>query len=1296
MSLEHEAAVVPITAVAHWNGCYLVGTGNSLRLYSADFHALTKTRVFEDQVIHGIILSDASTTTEEEVILVIWGSRSVRFAWAKIGIEEPEIWLGPNLVAGDWILDARFDTLTADGLELDEATGVHRQTRVPLVTAHNALLELKCRWRMDQMQRHRAASSQTSLTELTAASRCILYSANLLWLSTSRILVAAGTAFGEIIVWSCNIRDTIAGPDIKVTTHNVFTGHEGSIYGLRISPYLVPIHERGTQRLLASCSDDRTIRVWQIATVDDSDNVTAPQEVIDKAKEKETGFYADAMRTPIEFSDDAGQLALALGHASRIWNVHFLPCKSSAGTEALLPGLTSVGEDATCQFWDLALDNDGRVVIRHIRSSEHHCGKNIWSSAIACELDGQVDVITGGADGSITLHRARDAKLDKDHSNDHEEWTIHDVSSAMKTHSACEVRPTSYDNETKEGSEITAIHEQEGSVPICSQGSDLDAQICSFPLESNDLFRDYTFIRPNSFVTMTKAGTLLLATPAVRDSWGTLANTATKTFMGWLRVIDFKDLRNGSTLSKPCTPYPPPCSFIGSRSGSIYHYDDNWGLTSKVAQVDGMVSGLFLDRMQFGTGDPGFTLNVLSLTVTTGGGEYLDNFLSKSYECSSLYLKSSHSKLKLPPNFVVTSIKHIILDMQHELLVVGSRSSGTAIYSICRPRTAGDPEALQPPIEGSGQCLPTHMLSNAHGKEAVTSIAWLPDPTSGAGPEEFYRSGYLFSTGRDGTYAIHHLIIKYDSISSLLMHKIILPFGPHIEGLLIDHQNSHLLLWGFRNKRFVLWNETIAEEVMSVECGGAHRNWAFNPSERGQGGMFVWTKANVCNIYHQRRPLHRKVRRGGHGREIKAVAVAPAPLDVDGKGRHFFATGAEDTDIRIFEYDPANSAVSSESVGFRCLRVLRKHNTGIQYLQWSEDGSYLFSSGGFEELFVWHVQSAPIVGIATVCESVLPFQSEIPDLRITSLDLRRNDIVQTTKTRSSDAVFDIACTYSDSTVRVYAYRSSKYGCTWQHVYTGSYGPNYTCLTRCVFLPSSTTLMTAGGDGFLAFWDLHRRPSSKTTLPYLDQADAQQIPQTCGLKSVVHQSTIKALAYHPLDEGTILLISGGDDNALGISIIRHSMAKGEISRKQPASEAPASSHGRTQVSLSTLLVPRAHSAAITAISMVAISHQKSVPEVSSKDIRKKFHAVTASNDQRIKTWKITIDLSMPGVAGVQVKKLRDESTDVADVASMAMLATLVDESNASTDASDMAPNASPRATSARVVVCGVGLEVWRLR
>src|SRR5207248_70666 len=97
--------------------------------------------------------------------------------------------------------------------------------------------------------------------------------------------------------------------------------------------------------------------------------------------------------------------------------------------------------------------------------------------------------------------------------------------------------------------------------------------------------------------------------------------------------------------------------------------------------------------------------------------------------------------------------------------------------------------------------------------------------------------------------------------------------------------SGELHIWGFRGTRFVVWNESKQLEILSVECGGAHRSFTYTPqastnsrplsTEVNDGaGAFVYTRASRCKTYLQKGNLFQKVQVFGHGREIKACASA--------------------------------------------------------------------------------------------------------------------------------------------------------------------------------------------------------------------------------------------------------------------------------------------------------------------------------------------------------------------------------------------------------------------------------------
>jgi WD40 repeat protein len=151
---------------------------------------------------------------------------------------------------------------------------------------------------------------------------------------------------------------------------------------------------------------------------------------------------------------------------------------------------------------------------------------------------------------------------------------------------------------------------------------------------------------------------------------------------------------------------------------------------------------------------------------------------------------------------------------------------------------------------------------------------------------------------------------------------------------------------------------------------------------------------------------------------------------------------------------------------------------------------------------------------------------------------------------------------------------------------------------------------------------------------------------------IHQSSSKAMHVHRLDDSTKLIASGGDDGSLAILLTR-----------------PTSSP-ITAYSSAPVLVSRIHASAVTACAILAHNGTTFI--------------LTSGNDQWIRLWKVQIgdvedEITPTGVEDekptISVHRAGRIKTNVADVSSMAVL--------------------EKKGMHARVLICGVGMEVVRL-
>jgi WD40 repeat protein len=148
---------------------------------------------------------------------------------------------------------------------------------------------------------------------------------------------------------------------------------------------------------------------------------------------------------------------------------------------------------------------------------------------------------------------------------------------------------------------------------------------------------------------------------------------------------------------------------------------------------------------------------------------------------------------------------------------------------------------------------------------------------------------------------------------------------------------------------------------------------------------------------------------------------------------------------------------------------------------------------------------------------------------------------------------------------------------------------------------------------------------------------------------LHQNSIKALDAVELTDNSWLIASGGDDNALGLTLLKMDDESSEYMT-------------------SALIVPNAHTAAVNAITIRRQSGFARMGPILSRQI------VTASNDQVVKLWKVTVDPRKAGTKGLRVKRSGRYSSSVADISAITMFGKDKEE---------------------KVVVSGVGTEVWSI-
>lgn len=1369
-----ENALNPTTALAFLklgisNLCLLAGEGQCLKVFDYQSGKLIRAeQIFDSQAIHGIACKALPQHAEDGGTLLIWGGRSISLIFIEADIDDNGKYLVEirqlmsEILWDDWILDGcfRLSNITDRGPEGTIVEAI-------LVTAHNDLLWLKLVTETVETR------GKSWLYRIASGPSSILYSAHMLWADAGRqLLVAAGTVFGEVLLWSFHF-DQSATPEVHLPYS--FKGHEGSVFGVRISERA---QNGAVKRILASCSDDRTIRIWNISDTSGSENVNPLPN--GESYKSNAGFLEGTNK-----GDSTGCLAMIMGHASRIWGLRFVSQEDDDWD------LMSYGEDGTAQAWRVSPVQGGGETslspydhsyqLSHQATYGYHSGKNLWAMAVLPKGCKDCIVASGGADGRITIYKPLLHEVPTRTEAWTSKYTMEEVTRPLQT-KPYRISPaqagradssteqifdslrgswkllrnldsllSTYPSGTLEGTAIFAerpptdddynaeylysesgdFHTQHGLTMVATRryvyrysrtadaisvwfvkpddGSAVDYffhklefrekgpstdpshefwaasgyHLCvednynanySFQLRDSKITqwhaafgvdgpkKDYiakaTYTRGRSEAVedsvplnphLTRVNRQSFGNKALQPNldffkayvWISETEVLTTTdqvhlFVGTLnsnsQVSNEHDLTNVSWehgghqtgLNSTCiaTSVPSPgVALLTGIDGTIYLYNHPSREIDVIGKLPGKVG--FLKAHIFS--EPwnrwlrsSHQREVVGVFATCLGSsratvlifsretESTDRSKPKGTQLPSIH----ECHLALPPKFTVTS--SCFVDTEN-WIISGSRNGDIALYDLTHtaPNSATD---VAP------KCFP-----HVHGEDSVTLVENLP-----RGDSKLSGRIAIMTAGRDGKWAIHHVFHNLERnrlcVDLETIHVGMPPFGPNIEGACIDSTSKDLLLWGFRSRQFVVWNESQKTEVMAVNCGGAHRNWAYEYQRDGSGGgNFVYTKASVCHVHSQMQASHRVIQYGGHGREIKAMAVSPAiKTNDDDTELRFVATGAEDTAIRIFDLNAR----------LKCLSIITKHTTGIQQLRWSPNGHLLFSVAGCEEFFVWRLRPAALVTIGVVCEAQCPTVTEEVSLRI--MDFAMEEIHS--HHDSDDVAYEpdylLSKVYSDSSVRIFRYHTSTGKKSFELLASGSY-TTY-CLTQAAYLHIGETLSalcTASTDGHVAFWLLPNALSRRNDDD--DDADSpnkalrseiQPYPLPWTKSAAIHQNSVKALDHITLSPSETLIVTGGDDGA--IAFTRVSIA--------------------AVLETATLLIPSAHATAVTG---VVLTTGKSDP--SPKDAHgRTFTLATVGNDQRLKIWAVSIDTTRDGVEGIEVRRVANGYTSIADASALA--------------------------------------------
>ncbi|XP_061474792.1 tRNA (34-2'-O)-methyltransferase regulator WDR6 isoform X2 [Rhineura floridana] len=313
-AMETERLLAPITALEIVDDHLVAGEGPYIAIYPLEPDASQSARCYKQVLrnynIHGIKEQQkVAPGAKESPTLAVFGGKGLVFI--ELSLQSSTVKLAELFSfceLHDWIWDLQW---------------LKAPSCVALALGHNSIALYDC-------------TGQRILQEVHCQEKCILYSAHLVGSSWDTLVLVAGTVFNQLVVWC--VADP-ADDTGRIKPRGRISGHNGVIFSICFLE---------SKNILASASDDRSLRLWAIG------DLRAPPD-------------------PVQC------LLVCYGHQSRVWSVRLLS-----------DYIISIGEDSACLMWNY----QGEIV----QTFKGHRGHGLRAVAVH-ERRGWV--FTGGADAGI-------------------------------------------------------------------------------------------------------------------------------------------------------------------------------------------------------------------------------------------------------------------------------------------------------------------------------------------------------------------------------------------------------------------------------------------------------------------------------------------------------------------------------------------------------------------------------------------------------------------------------------------------------------------------------------------------------------------------------------------------------------------------------------------------------------------------------------------------------------------------------------------------------------------------------
>ncbi|XP_070695159.1 tRNA (34-2'-O)-methyltransferase regulator WDR6 [Pempheris klunzingeri] len=1266
--METAALVAPVTALEFLRDAFLLtGEGPVLTVYSLKPRpkASASLSVLQHYRIHGIrprnpaaVPAQSSATGDYEenkdglsstsepnfYDLAVFGGKAVRLVRLHTDLKNGQhlCWeiLGPLMELQDWALDVRW------------LSGV-RQSLLCVAVAHNSALLLD-------------VITGNALVQRSCLEGCLLYSALLLvhesWTDT---VLVGGTVFNQLVLWKPGGGgDKSSDSEQKAPVERRLLGHSGVIFSISY------LQEKG---LLASASDDRSIRVWGVG----------------------------ALGGPGGKCGDLNPACLMVlyGHQARVFSVRLSSGKAF-----------SAGEDGCCLVWDWA--GGGKVV----RTLKGHRAGGVRALAVS-EGTGDEErwVATGGADGGLRLWMLEGNEERKERIEEAVTEKLTDLkfpgqglpkevciagegdgSWSQSKFMVCTDQGIVYQYSNGQwemvwqGSpefhsycvmETITVNVKDSTVKVhlCAVGN-LTGSIQVFPIS-----------HPQCGILLTgglgKIHSLIWQ--EVKESLYLLASGTDGLVHRW--CIDVK-LDENCSLALIVNPRPPfllpPCAkrwltaavclhsaswellwVCGDRRGSLLLFQEAGKQEQKILDGIRMDEGLLTGRKQ--------------------GVEAEENGSRKKVGDPTLHALSClfgvHGKQG------VTSVCEY-----QGLLYSSGRDGCVRVFRVCpTPLEKLEEKSNGKSVENKGGL----QLEVLRVQRACKGMEWLErvlileheipveeeeEAEFGQECENHFRTKKL------------NLAEKMEAAEEEKEEGSLRREEKKMEN---EGREARFVILGFHAVHFVVWDPVKQERLLAVPCGGGHRSWSLWPSNKGAWpgyGALVFIKQGAVLASQPPREdpswVGKAGRSGGwglregiHGRGISCVyrlgrirgimndiQIKSTGNETEIKGRDGFndearevdrdeghweivVTGGEDTSLSILAVHPNSGSI-------RVLSVITDHISSVRTVtavtgpeggsenQTQSLSALLVSAGGRAQMQCYRL----LIGwdwrrLAPSCQ-VIQVASHRLDAQWERRRNRHKTVKMDPETRYMSAVMVdertdfslLALACSDGALRMFSVSEVKreINLLWETFYH----------QRCVLSVAACSLedgkgnrynlmFSAATDGKIAVWDLTEASSLSS-----GTSSSAPTPPTPCLDIPAHQSGVNALAVKAEKLGQqeggclVTIASGGDDGQLTVSKIRvqypedgntgGSRGLSQISEPLTSLQTQFQLPNQLHVHLhSQSHIPLAHAAPLTALKLLS-------PDL----------VVSTSSDQRVSLWRV-------GTAGIS--HIGALCSHVADAAGLAV-------------------------------------------